>query len=205
MSPCKAPCRPPYDSIIPHILTYTRINSSMNSPHIPLYTCIGIVCLRALGGFLHKQLFSIISCRNTDVIMVRPRMHSKSCALVPRTLSWFGHGCFGNRVHFQDGRFDGWAMDACEIVRTRTLAVIMVRPWLLWSQEAGALKQTIPTCIYPICTQKLQERSPRPNKNKVHKLLHGRRLRRQSGFHAKKGILDSCHPFCELKLLARLD
>ena len=75
--------------------------------------CIYIyVRLRALRGLLHKQLFSIISCRTTDVIMVRPWMLWKSYALVPRALSWFGHGCFGNRMHLYHGRHYGLAMDA---------------------------------------------------------------------------------------------
>ena len=32
---------------------------------------------------------------NTDIIMVLPWMLSKSYALVPWALSWFGHGCLG--------------------------------------------------------------------------------------------------------------
>ena len=45
-----------------------------------IYIYISIARLRALSGLLHKQLFSIISCRNTEVIMVRPWMLRKSYA-----------------------------------------------------------------------------------------------------------------------------
>ena len=39
-------------------------------------------------------------------------------------------------------------MDAFEIERIRTMAVMMVRPWLLWSEKSRAIKRTIPTYIY---------------------------------------------------------
>ena len=84
-----------------------------------------------LCRLLHKQLLSIISCRNTDVVMVRPWMRWKLYALVPRTLSWFGtwvlwntyalvtltlswfsHRCFRNRTRSCNGRYHGSAMVA---------------------------------------------------------------------------------------------
>ena len=68
--------------------------------YVYMYICIygGMVCLRALRGLLQKHLFSIIRCRNTDENMVRPWLHSKPYALVPRMLSCFGYGWFGLKM-----------------------------------------------------------------------------------------------------------
>ena len=63
--------------------------------YIYIYVYVGTVSLSALRGLLHAQLFSIISCCNTDIIIVRPWMLSKSYALTPWLLLWLGHGCFG--------------------------------------------------------------------------------------------------------------
>ena len=81
--------------------------------------------------------------------MVWGWMLFEAYAIGTRTLSWFGHGCFGNRMHSYHGRYHGSAMDALEIVCARTTDVIMVWPWMLWFDRDRALKFSIP--IY-ICT-----------------------------------------------------
>ena len=57
-------------------------------------------------------------------------------------------------MHSYHGRYHGSAMDALEIVCARTTDVVMVWPWMLWSDKAKALKFSIPTYIYIyICIQ----------------------------------------------------
>ena len=81
----------------------------------------GVVCLRVLRGPLHKQLFSTISCRNMDVIIVRPWMLWKSYALVTRTISWFGHGCFRNRTRSYHGLLSWFGHDCFGLKKPRLL------------------------------------------------------------------------------------
>ena len=64
-------------------------------------SCFGQGCTRkrmhSYQGRYHGSamdaLENVCTC-NTNAIVVRPWMLSKSYALVPWLLSWFGHGCF---------------------------------------------------------------------------------------------------------------
>ena len=54
--------------------------------------------MHSYSGHYHgsaMDALEVVCTCNTDVIMVWPWMLSKSYALVPWPLSWFGHGCFG--------------------------------------------------------------------------------------------------------------
>ena len=66
------------------------------------------------------------------------------CTLVSWTLLWFGRGCTRST---RNTDVIMAAMDAFEIVCTRPMAVIMVPPWMLWSEKARALKDIIPIYI----------------------------------------------------------
>ena len=75
----------------------------------------------------------VIGCtRNTHVIMVWAWMLWLSDAVGTRTSFWFGHGCFGERMHSEHERYYGLGMDALVSVCIRNTSVIMVWAWMLW-------------------------------------------------------------------------
>ena len=49
-----------------------------------------------------------------------------------RTLSWFGHGCSGDRMPLEHKRYDGFGMDALVTVCSWNRNTIMVWAWMLW-------------------------------------------------------------------------
>ena len=53
-----------------------------------------------------------------------------------RTLLWFGHGCFGQRMLLEHERYYGLGMDALVSVCSRNTNIIMVCAWMLWSAYA---------------------------------------------------------------------
>ena len=57
-------------------------------------------------------------------------------ALGTRTLLWFGHGCFGQRMLSEHERYYDLRMDALVSVCSRNTNVIMVWAWMLWSAYA---------------------------------------------------------------------
>ena len=77
-----------------------------------------------------------VCSRNTNVIMVWAWMLWQPYALGTRTLSWFGHGCSGNRMLLEQERYHGFGMDALATVCSRNTNVIMVWAWMLWQPYA---------------------------------------------------------------------
>ena len=73
---------------------------------------------------------------NTNAIMVWAWMLWSAYALGTRTLLWFGHGCFGQRMLSEHERYYGLGMDALVSVCSRNTKVIMVWAWMLWSPYA---------------------------------------------------------------------
>ena len=57
-------------------------------------------------------------------------------ALGTRTLLWFGHGCFGQRMLSEHEHYYGLSMDALVSVCPRNTNAIMVWAWMLWSAYA---------------------------------------------------------------------
>ena len=57
-------------------------------------------------------------------------------ALGTRTLLWFAHGCFGQRMLSEHERYYGLGMDALVSVCSRNTNAIMVWAWMLWSAYA---------------------------------------------------------------------
>ena len=57
-------------------------------------------------------------------------------ALGTRTLSWFGHGCYGHRVLLEHERYHALGMVALVTVCSWNTNVIMVWAWMLWSSYA---------------------------------------------------------------------
>ena len=73
---------------------------------------------------------------NTNVIMVCAWMLWSAYALGTRTLLWFEHGCFGQRMLSEHQRYYGLRMDALVSVCSRNTNVIMFCAWMLWSAYA---------------------------------------------------------------------
>ena len=73
---------------------------------------------------------------NTNVIMVWAWMLWQPYALGTRTLSWFGHGCSGNRMLLEHERYHGLGMGALATVCSWNTNVIMVWAWMLWQAYA---------------------------------------------------------------------
>ena len=92
---------------------------------------------------------------NMNVIMVWAWMLWSAYALGTQTLSWFGHGCFGQRMLWERKRFYGvgmdafvsvcsgnatvimvWGMNALVRVCSRNTKVVMVWAWMLLSAHA---------------------------------------------------------------------
>ena len=73
---------------------------------------------------------------NTNVIMVWAWAHRQPYALGTRTLSWFGHGCSGNRMLLEHERYHGLGMGASPTVCSGNTNVIMVSAWMLWQPYA---------------------------------------------------------------------
>ena len=71
-----------------------------------------------------------------DVIMVWAWMHWPMDALVAWTLSWFGHGCTGQWMPWQHGRYHGLGMDALANGCLGSMDVIMVWAWMHWPMDA---------------------------------------------------------------------
>ena len=63
------------------------------------------------SGLSMDALVSVCS-RDTNVIMVWAWMLSSAHALGTRTLLWFGHGCFGQRMLWEHERYYGLGMAA---------------------------------------------------------------------------------------------
>ena len=85
--------------------------------------------------FGHGRSATVCS-RNTNVIMVWAWMQWQLYALGTRTLSWFGHGCSGNRRRLEQERYHGLGMGAVATVCSRNTNVIMVWAWMLWQPYA---------------------------------------------------------------------
>ena len=86
-------------------------------------------------GLSMDALVSVCS-RNANVIMVWAWMLWSAYALGTRTLLWFGHGCFGQRMLSEHECYSGLGMDALVSVCSRNTNVIMVCAWMLWSVYA---------------------------------------------------------------------
>ena len=84
-------------------------------------------------GLRMDALVSVCS-RNTNVIMVCAWMPWSAYALGTRMLSWFGHGCFGQRMHSAHERYYGLGMDA--LVSVCSWNMNMVWAWMPWSAYA---------------------------------------------------------------------
>ena len=73
---------------------------------------------------------------NTNVIMVWAWMLWSAYALGTRTLLWFGHGCFGQRMLSEHERYYGLGTDALVSVCSGNVNVIVAWAWMLWSAYA---------------------------------------------------------------------
>ena len=73
---------------------------------------------------------------NTNVIMVWAWLLWQPYALGTRTLSWFGHGCSGNRMLLEHERYHGLGMGALATVCSWNTNVIMVWAWAHWQPYA---------------------------------------------------------------------
>ena len=74
----------------------------------------------------------VIGCtRNTNAIMFWAWMLWLSDARGTRTSLWFGHGCFGERMHSEHERHYGLGMDALVSVCIRNKNVIIFWAWML--------------------------------------------------------------------------
>ena len=85
---------------------------------------------------LGMGVVATVCSRNTNVIMVWAWMQWQLYALGTRTLSWFGHGCSGNRRRLEQERYHGLGMGAVATVCSRNTNVIMVWAWMLWQPYA---------------------------------------------------------------------
>ena len=70
-----------------------------------------------------------VCSENTNVIMVWAWAHCQPYALGTRTLSWFGHGCSGNRMLLEHERYHGLGMGALATVCSWNTNVI--KPYAL--------------------------------------------------------------------------
>ena len=86
-------------------------------------------------GFGMDALVSVCS-RNTNFILVLAWMLWSAYALGTRTLFWFWHGCFGQRMLSEHERYYGFGMDALVSVCSRNTNVILVLAWMVWSTYA---------------------------------------------------------------------
>ena len=68
--------------------------------------------------------------------MVWAWMHWPVDAFVAWTLSWFGHGCTGQGMPWQHGRYHGLGMDALASGCLCSRDVIMVWAWMHWPVDA---------------------------------------------------------------------
>ena len=133
-----------------------------------------------------------------------------------RTLTWFGHGCTGNRRLSNRERYYGLGMDALvtggsriatgnrrlskhehynglgmdallSVVCSRNTNVIMVWAWMFWSRRALLLSEVV-LCSLPCCLLCSQVGLPVP----LHGQLHGVCLHPVSrptfGLHAKAAL-----------------
>ena len=73
---------------------------------------------------------------NTNVIMVWAWMLWSAYALGTRTLLWFAHGCFGQRMLSEHEPYYGLGMDALVSVCSGNVNVIVACAWMLWSAYA---------------------------------------------------------------------
>ena len=69
---------------------------------------------------------------NTNGIMLWAWMLLSPYAIGTRASSWFGHGCFGDRMRLEHERNYALSMDALVTVCFRNRNVIMVWAWMLW-------------------------------------------------------------------------
>ena len=86
-------------------------------------------------GFGMDALVSVCSW-NTNAVMVWAWMLWSAYALGTRTLLWFGHGCFGQRMLRERECRCGLGVDALVSVCSRNTNIIMVCAWMLWSAYA---------------------------------------------------------------------
>ena len=82
------------------------------------------------------MLWSAYAPGRVNVIMVSAWMLWSAYALGTRTLLWFGHGCFGQRMLQKHERYYGLGMDALVSVCSGNTNGIMVWAWMLWSAYA---------------------------------------------------------------------
>ena len=73
---------------------------------------------------------------NTNVIMVWAWMLWQPYALGTRMLSWFGHGCSGNRMLLEHERYHGLGKDALATLCSWNTNVIMLWAWAQWQPYA---------------------------------------------------------------------
>ena len=73
-----------------------------------------------------------VCSRNTNAIMLWAWAHWQPCALGTRTLSWFGHGCSGNRMLWEHERYHALGMGALATVCSGNTNVIMLWAWAHW-------------------------------------------------------------------------
>ena len=106
---------------------------------------------------------ALVSVRsgNVNVIMVWAWMLWSAYALGTRTLLWFGHGCFGQRMLWEHECYHVLGMDALVSVCSGNTNVIMVWPWMLWSAYALGT-QTIFCMLEGALLPKLLAKSFRP-------------------------------------------
>ena len=87
----------------------------------------------ARGHGLGMDALVSVRSGNVNVSMVWAWMLWSAYALGTRTLLWFGHGCFGQRMPWEHKRYYGLGMDALVSVCPGNTNVIMVWAWMLWS------------------------------------------------------------------------
>ena len=80
---------------------------------------------------LGMDALATVCSGNTNVIMVWAWAQWQPYALGTRTLSWFGHGCSGNRMLLEQERYHGLGTDAVAAVCSGNTNVIMVWAWML--------------------------------------------------------------------------
>ena len=99
------------------------------------HRCFGQRMLREHERYYGSGMDALVSvCSwNTNVIMVWAWMLWSAYALGTRTLLWFGHGCFGQRMLSEHERYYGLRLDALVSACSRNTNVIMVWAWMLWS------------------------------------------------------------------------
>ena len=92
--------------------------------------------------FLGMDAVLSICTRKTNVIRVWAWILWLSDALRRRTLSWFGLGSSGYRMHSEHKRYHVLGMDALVTARTRNTNVIMVWARMLWLSYATQTSKT---------------------------------------------------------------